>query len=104
MFQVATRPILLGITLCLLPVTAWSQVGSLDGIQVTTHRFVAGRVITVKGEPVRNARVELATNAGTRFVSVATDAEGQFGNDFYLTFAPKEFTVTFAVTKKGYPF
>jgi Tfp pilus assembly protein PilF len=75
----------------------------MDGIQVTTHKFVAGRVTGEKGEPVRNARVEIATNAGTRFVSVATDSQGQFSNDFFLTFAPKEFTATFAVSKKGYP-
>lgn len=109
MFTFPGRVVWLYLALCLLPVAAWGQDGqglenqSLAGLTVQTPRSVSGQVRTAEGEPVRDANVTITTNSGTTFTSVSTDEIGNFRMDFMLTFTPKEFIATVAVTKKGYP-
>jgi Tfp pilus assembly protein PilF len=99
------RSLFLWATLFLLPVAASSQVTPLgdNAITVQVRRSVIGRVTMATGESVRDARVEITTNSGTMFRSVATDSQGQFFTEYELSFLPKEFIVTVSVTKKGYP-
>jgi hypothetical protein len=106
MLLISRRFLLPWAVLCLMPATALSQIGSIgtmEGPEIDVHRSVIGRVTNEKGESVRGARVEITTNAGTRYRSVETDPQGRFDADYILTFAPKEFIVTVAVFKKGYP-
>jgi Tfp pilus assembly protein PilF len=81
----------------------------MDGISTVegaaTFRSVFGRVTTAKGEPVRDAGVEVLTNGGSdEFVSLLTDPKGEFQHEYYFyRYTAKEFIALVTVSKKGYP-
>lgn len=103
MGSVAVRFLVFFLASYLLPLVAWGQLGSLEGPIIESHRSVVGRVTALTGEPVRGARVDITTNAGTRFTSLVTDSRGEFSTDYLLSTVPKEFIVILTVTRKDYP-
>ena len=105
MYLSLRRVLFLCAVLCLFSVAASSQETPLgdNAITVQVRRTVIGRVTTAKGESVRGATVQISTNSGMLFRSVATDSQGEFSTEYDLNFLPKEFIVTLSVTKKGYP-
>jgi tetratricopeptide (TPR) repeat protein len=69
-----------------------------------SHKTLAGRVYSPKGEPVANAMVEITNNAGAQFQAIPTDREGDFQADFNLLDpdSARNFVAMLKVTKKGF--
>ncbi|HMD84403.1 MAG TPA: hypothetical protein VKO18_06845 [Terriglobia bacterium] len=64
---------------------------------------VAGKIKTVRGEPVRGAIVTVEPLNGTGYRNLATDALGEFSTQYELLGAQDtEFSVIFMVKKKGF--
>jgi tetratricopeptide (TPR) repeat protein len=100
---------------CLLPVSAIAQntaVTSPGGFgdssslyRIVQKRWVvAGKVTTLRGDPVAGARVDVEpTSAEGQFRTLVTDFQGQFQTDYWLNSElVKEFSVDLKVTKKGF--
>ena len=108
--------------LCLLPLPAVAQVmgsgagagGSLPTNTIGNinpynealqkHWLVAGKVTTLKGDPVAGARVEVSPVAAAgEFRTVETSLQGVFQTEYWLNGdLVKEFSVDLKVTKRGF--
>ncbi|MGD0012408.1 MAG: hypothetical protein ABSE93_28190 [Terriglobia bacterium] len=100
---------------CLLPMSAIAQqtgpllVGDVNDMRnlygiVQKRWVVAGKVTTLRGDPVAGARVDVEpTSASGQFRTLVTDFQGQFQTDYFLNAElVKEFSVDLKVTKKGF--
>jgi tetratricopeptide (TPR) repeat protein len=68
------------------------------------HWIVAGKVMTLQGDPIRGARVTvIPTNASGEFQTSDTDFQGMFRAEYALSAdLVKELTVDVTITKKGF--
>lgn len=67
------------------------------------HWLVAGRVITLNGEPVPNVKVSVQPTEAGEFRTITTDDEGNFATEYYTNpELVKAFGVVLIVNKKGY--
>jgi hypothetical protein len=100
---------------CLLPMSAIAQdtaptpagiIGNMgDLYKIVQKRWiVAGKVTTLRGDPVAGARVDVEpTSASGQFRTLLTDFRGQFQTDYWLNSELiKEFSIDLKVTKKGF--
>jgi len=106
--------VLLAAVCLLLPTASRAQnyggpISTLDSFNDTHQRlenqwWVAGKVTTLGGDPIRGAEVEVEPlNAGGEFRSFSTNLQGMFQTDYWLRIDLfKEFGVTLTVTKKGF--
>lgn len=96
---------------CLLPAISMAQVqddfgesGLYYGVQKL--RVVAGKVTNAAGDPVPHVWIEVTNNAGTAIRRIQTDNRGVFQTSYDFkddnSDQVKHFTVTLAVTKKGF--
>ena len=81
---------------CLLPMSAIAQdtaptpagiIGNMgDLYKIVQKRWiVAGKVTTLRGDPVAGARVDVEpTSASGQFRTLVTDFQGQFQTDYWL--------------------
>ncbi len=70
---------------------------------MNTHWVVSGRVTTLGGDPVRGAKVLVTPTTGVQARTLATDARGEFGTDYWLDVRIiKDVGVKLTVTKKGF--
>ena len=100
---------------CMLPVSSVAQVSnsgapvpSLGNINpyniLQAHWLVAGKVTTLRGDPVAGAKVDVApTSASGEFRTLVTNFQGEFQTEYWLNIEyVKEFGVDLKVTKKGF--
>jgi tetratricopeptide (TPR) repeat protein len=106
---------------CMLPVPLIAQsmgASSAEGASLPTntigninpynilqkHWLVAGKVTTLRGDPVAGAKVDvMPTGASGEFRTLVTDFQGAFQTDYWLNAElVKEFGVDLKVTKKGF--
>jgi hypothetical protein len=68
------------------------------------HWILAGKVTTLRGDPIRGANVVVEPlNASGGFRNLTTDLQGGFQTEYWLNVETvKEFSVTLTVTKKGF--
>jgi tetratricopeptide (TPR) repeat protein len=68
------------------------------------HWLVAGKVMTLRGDPVANAKVEVTpTGAAGEFRTLQTNFQGEFQTEYQLNSEfVKEFSIDLKVTKKGF--
>jgi hypothetical protein len=66
--------------------------------------IVAGQVVTLDGNPVRAARVQVSPiNVGAEFRTLDTNVQGEFRTDYFINSDfVKNLSVEVAVTKKGF--
>ena len=85
----------------------------LPGIDVrsTLQRpwIVAGKVMTLQGDPIRRAKVRVEPNVAAEFRAFETDSQGEFQTEYWLNVAAAqdvatvtEFSVNLTVAKKGF--
>ena len=66
------------------------------------HFIVAGKVTTLRGDPV-HAKVVVEPGVSGEFRALQTSLQGEFSTEYYLNAElVKEFSVTLVVTKKGF--
>ena len=66
------------------------------------HFIVAGKVTTLRGDPVRGAKVVVEPGVSGEFRVLQTSLQGEFSTEYDLNAdLVKEFSVTLVVTKKG---
>ena len=106
---------------CLLPLSAYGQTmggtdpmgGSLPGNllgninpynELQKHWSVAGKVVTLHGDPVVGAKVGVTpTAAAGEFRTLETNFQGEFRTEYYLNAQyAKEFSIDLKVTKRGF--
>jgi tetratricopeptide (TPR) repeat protein len=92
---------------CLVPLAALAQgapTTSTADLHFLNTWTVAGKVTTLRGDPVPGARVEVAPTLTSGAIrTLATNLQGEFQTEYRLTFENvKEFGVDVRVTKKGY--
>jgi tetratricopeptide (TPR) repeat protein len=99
---------------CMLPVSSVAQVSSgalvpaIGGINpyniLQGHWLVAGKVKTLRGDPVAGAKVDVVpTSASGEFRTLVTNFQGEFQTEYWLNVEfVKEFGVDLKVTKKGF--
>jgi tetratricopeptide (TPR) repeat protein len=68
------------------------------------HWILAGKVTTLRGDPIRGAKVDVESLiASSGFKSLVTDLQGGFQTEYWLNAdSAKEFSLTLTVTKKGF--
>jgi tetratricopeptide (TPR) repeat protein len=67
------------------------------------HFIVAGKVTTLRGDPVHGAKVVVEPGVSGEFRALQTSLQGEFSTEYYLNAElVKEFSVTLVVTKKGF--
>ena len=67
--------------------------------------MIAGKVCTLRGDPIVHATVEITNNVGSPVRNLLTDNHGEFRSEYYVFsqgLEVKHFTVTLKVTKKGF--
>ncbi|MGA2073224.1 MAG: carboxypeptidase-like regulatory domain-containing protein [Terriglobia bacterium] len=74
------------------------------GMNLYTMWFIQGKVKTLQGDPVPNARVTvMAVDASAGPKSLMTDLQGEFRTEYSLNLeSAKQLTLDLKVTKKGY--
>ena len=92
---------------CLWPLGAIGQQApttSLADLNLLNTWMVAGKVTTLRGDPVAGAKVELSpTLTSGAFRTLATNLQGEFQTEYKLSFENvKEFGIDLKVTKKGF--
>jgi tetratricopeptide (TPR) repeat protein len=92
---------------CLLPLSAIAQhapTTSTADLNLLNTWVVAGKVTTLRGDPVGGAKVELSpTLTSGGFRTLATNLQGEFQTEYRLSFENvKEFGIDLKVTKKGF--
>jgi tetratricopeptide (TPR) repeat protein len=94
---------------CLLPASAMTQVVSPlsspeRGINLFNIWVVAGKVKTLRGDPVARARVEvIPTNVSGERRTLLTDLQGEFRTEYSLNLVDvKALAIDLKVTKKGF--
>jgi Tfp pilus assembly protein PilF len=114
MMSAHLRSLVLLAAVCLSPAPLMAQnAGALSGTGIgnfdfnrlmQNHWILAGKVTTLRGDPVRGAKVDvepLISSGGFR--SLITDLQGRFQTEYGLNADPvKEFSVILTVTKKGF--
>jgi len=96
------------VTVCsslFLPAQLTGQMNPGAGLAPNMPGFlgVGGRVVTLKGDPVLGAMVQIENQFGGPYRVLDTDRKGAFHVDYILANREfKEFTVTLTVTKKGF--
>ncbi|MGD0694669.1 MAG: hypothetical protein ABSB82_07410 [Terriglobia bacterium] len=104
--------------LCLSPLSLFAQRGTnISGdpgqpgsanyditAALQKHWIVAGKVVTVTGDPIKGAKVEVAPMAASgEFHSLVTNFPGEFQTEYWLNSQyVKQLSVAITVTKKGY--
>jgi tetratricopeptide (TPR) repeat protein len=108
------RMLVLSAAVCLLPAPLIAQnMGALPGAGrsgvdlnrlTQNHRILAGKVTTLRGDPISSAKVEVEALSGSSgFRSLITDLQGRFQTEYeFNADSVKEFSVTLTVTKKGF--
>ena len=115
------RSLVLFAAACLLPFSAYGQTmgatdpmgGSLPGNllgninpynELQKHWSVAGKVVTLHGDPVVGAKVGVTpTAAAGEFRTLQTNFQGEFRTEYYLNAQyAKEFSIDLKVTKRGF--
>ena len=92
---------------CLLPLSAMAQhapTTSSADLNLLNTWVVAGKVTTLRGDPVAGAKVEMSpTLTSGGFRTLATNLQGEFQTEYRLSFENvKEFGIDLKVTKKGF--
>ena len=92
---------------CLWPLSAIAQHVSTvtnPDFNLVSTRIVAGKVTTLRGDPVAGAKVELSpTLASGGYRTLATNPQGEFQTEYRLNFENiNEFGIDLKVTKKGF--
>jgi Tfp pilus assembly protein PilF len=73
------------------------------GHNIQTFRAVGGKVVTIKGDPVSGAMVEIENDFGGQFRVVSTDRNGEFHSEYVLAnLQSPHFSFTLTVSKKGF--
>jgi tetratricopeptide (TPR) repeat protein len=92
---------------CLWPLSAIAQHGTTvanPDLNLLSTRIIAGKVTTLRGDPVAGAKVELSpTLASGGYRTLATNLQGEFQTEYRLNFENiNEFGIDLKVTKKGF--
>src|SRR5208337_1049196 len=99
---------------CMLPAFSIAQdsvgaraltIADINGFNIKhKHWLVAGKVTTLRGDPVAGAKVDVApTSASGEFRTLGANFQGEFQTEYSLnTDLVKEFGVDLKVTKKGF--
>lgn len=106
-------PLVLFTALSFLPVNGMaqglsSQMGSDFDSRVVSpqsYRVIAGKVCTLRGDPIVHATVQITNNVGFPVRNLLTDNHGEFRSEYYVFsqgLEAKHFTVTLQVTKKNF--
>jgi len=114
MMSAHLRILVLLAAVCLSPAQLIAQsTGTLPSAGMSTldinrimqnHWVLAGKVTTLRGDPIRGANVVVEPlNASGGFRNLTTDLQGGFQTEYWLNVETvKEFSVTLTVTKKGF--
>jgi tetratricopeptide (TPR) repeat protein len=97
---------------CFLPISVMAQGQVPMGTTLNNNPYdtiegvwvVAGRVVTVQGDPVRSAVVTVTPTSTAGFRNVLTDAQGDFSTEYHLVtgVVGRDFIVVLSVKKKGF--
>ena len=101
------RMVVLFAAMCVSPVSAIAQhvsaVANPD-LHLPSTRIVAGKVTTLRGDPVAGARVELTPTLGSGgFRTLVTNLQGEFQTEYNLNFENiSDVGIELKVTKQGF--
>jgi hypothetical protein len=101
------RMLVLFAAMCVSPVSAIAQhvsaVANPD-LHLPSTRIVAGKVTTLRGDPVAGARVELTPTLGSGgFRTLVTNLQGEFQTEYNLNFENiSDVGIELKVTKQGF--
>src|SRR5208337_2037377 len=99
---------------CMLPAFSIAQdsvgaraltIADINGFNIKhKHWLVAGKVTTLRGDPVAGAKVDVTpTSASGEFRTLVTNFQGEFQTEYWLNIEyVKEFGVDLKVSKKGF--
>jgi tetratricopeptide (TPR) repeat protein len=113
MMSAHLRILVLSAAVCLSPAPLIAQstgamigtgMGTLDIRVMQNHYILAGKVTTLRGDPIRGANVDVEPlSASVPFRSLITNLQGGFQTEYWIKAdLVKEFSVTLTVTKKGF--
>ena len=107
MMRAHLRILVLATAVCLSPALLMAQSGGMSTLDlrlVQNHWILAGKVATLRGDPISGAKVDVEPLSGSGgFRSLITDLQGRFQTEYVFNAdSVKELSVALTVTKNGF--